>query len=191
MFGIYKNRINVFFSKDGSSSSVLTQMSSMSYNDVNSILVDIGNKKASLNKNMGHKNSNTRIIGLIEDLNKKDYLFRLDWLIFLSTYSVSNEFIMSLLKEGQTILIAVDLSSEWFNDFQKFFENETYFIYETSWNCRGRMMSVAEANGLSNMFPNIKININNYYLENLQTGVKYSLDDWINIERRNLKLKKI
>lgn len=191
MFGVAKNRINVFFSKDGSSRSVLTQMSSITYNDMNSILVDMGDQRKSLSDNMGYKNSNTQIIGLNKDLQKKDYLFRLDWLIFLSTYGVSNNFIMSLIKEGQTILIAVDLNSDWFNDFQEFFENETYYIFETSWDNRGRMISQYESSISNKMFPSTNIEVNNYYLNNLQTGGKYSLEDWINIEKRNLKFKKI
>jgi len=194
MFGVAKNRINVFTSENKSTYSVLVEMGNMVYDALNVLYVSNGSKITSGERVVSSgKNGFTKTVDF---KSMEENLFRIDWVIFQEMEGIPVEIFESLIQRGHTVLIKANIESNWYKNFTKYYENTTYFIFKTDWDFPGLMITKKSSDELDKFLSGLNIptgtrRVNNYYIHNLQTNGRYSLQDWMDIERRNLKFKKI
>lgn len=190
MFNIVKNRVNVVYSNpkaEGTpSTNVVMEMCNIFAQDMN-ILMCIKNINSLFirpSKNINVVNDN------LEDIQKN--LFNIDCIVLVDTLKskkFDNKIIDFLISIDKTVILVVDdINCIAYRTLDKDYKDLTYFIYEASWDKPGYMRDYSPDAQLSTYFT---VDKNDYYLRNLQTNAKYSLYNWLGIEKRNRKFRKI
>lgn len=181
MFGIEKNRVNILFykNKDFCSTFINTYINLLQ-NDLNILNI--------YSDFYGEFKKDKKDISRSDDIEKylEGKLFNIDIIVY-NVQFYNKTHIDYLISLGITIIITFEIrdTNSIYSKFSKDFENLTYFIFECSADNEFRMMS------RSMYFLNTEFEKNDFYLKSYQTDTKYSLYNWIDIQNRNNKLKKI